>query len=125
MRNVFEADLPAEENIFWDEKNQTIEYVNCMFKNVENEMDMLVLSEHCVRHHFVLDQIDECVKQNESIDYLQEMQTRTSELLESGQTSLQVLLNSDQVYAGSSFDLQKEICSRMLVSLANRLGNIH
>ncbi len=113
--------LHADDDEFsrqYDGKNQTLLFIYCMFKNVDNHQ-ITDVAEKCARENFVDDvwisDILLCAKGDEGNDIMREMGGKTMNLKDPLQYSPWIVVNGDR-NAIAQNDLQKVICDKLLVN---------
>ncbi len=112
--------LHADDDEFshqYDGKNQTLLFIYCMFKNVDNHQ-ITDVAEKCARENFVDDvwisDILLCAKSDEGNDIMREMGAKTMNLKDPLEHSPWIVINGERNAIAQS-DLQKVICDNLLV----------
>lgn len=113
LNKYYSIENEDDELIQWDGQNQTISYIECMFRNIDN-LDLENLSTQCANENFVGDTVGltECAEQNEGIELLKSMRAKTLGLSEIVNDNLTVVINGE-VNADALTDLQTAICDNM------------
>lgn len=111
---MFYEDAVGENTIQWDGRNQTITFINCMFKNVKSQEDTFKLIEDCANEDFVLaDEVTACVRGEDGMNNLKEMRNRTLEQYNSMEHAPWIVINGERSALAQS-DLKTAICNAML-----------
>jgi hypothetical protein len=112
--------LHADDNEFshqYDGKNQTLLFIYCMFKNVDNHQ-ITDVAEKCANENFLEDvwisDILLCAKGDEGNQIMREMGAKTLNLKDPLEHSPWIVINGERNPFARS-DLQKVICDNLLV----------
>jgi hypothetical protein len=112
--------LHADDNEFshqYDGKNQTLLFIYCMFKNVDN-LQITDVAEKCANQNFLEDvwisDILLCAKGDEGNDIIRQMGAKTMNLKDTLEHSPWIVVNGERNPIAQN-DLQKVICDNLLV----------
>ena len=101
----------------YDGKNQTLLFIYCMFKNVDNHQ-ITDVAEKCALQNFLEDvwisDILMCARGDEGNQIMREMGAKTLNLKDPLEHSPWIVINGDRNAIAQS-DLQKVICDNLLV----------
>jgi hypothetical protein len=113
--------LHADDDEFsdqYDGKNQTLLFIYCMFKNVDNNQ-ITDVAEKCARQNFLgdvwIEEILLCAKGDEGNQIMRQMGAKTMNLPDPLEHSPWIVINGDRNSIAQS-DLQKVICDKLLVN---------
>ena len=102
-------------NVFWDEKNQTLSYIQCFFKNLDNKEGIDKVSEDCATNYIPLaDEIKECAAQNEGLEALKTQREKTIRLFSPVMEHSPWIVINGHRSSEAQGDLQQVICDQML-----------
>ena len=112
--------LHSDEDEFSDQvdgKNQTLSFIYCMFKNVDNE-DIREVAEKCANTHFLEDvwiwDILMCAETEEGTELMRQMQEKTIDLIQPLEHSPWIIINGRRSGLAQT-QLQEVICDNLLV----------
>ncbi len=113
--------LHADDNDFshqYDGKNQTLLFIYCMFKNVDNQQ-ITDVAQKCALQNFLGDvwisEILLCAKGDEGNDIMRKMGAKTINLKDPLEHSPWIVVNGERNPIAQN-DLQKVICDKLLVN---------